>query len=99
MEPIEGGHEPASFGHLMDGYDAGYYSYLWSKVYALNIFDRFRHDGLANATTGAEYRRWILSQGNMQDGKVLLKGFLGREPGVDMLYENLGIAREKVKKP
>ncbi|MDD1704148.1 MAG: Zn-dependent oligopeptidase [Methanoregula sp.] len=99
MEPIEGGHEPASFGHLMGGYDAGYYSYLWSKVYALNIFDRFRHDGLANATTGAEYRRWILSQGNMQDGKVLLKGFLGREPGVDMLYENLGIAREKVKKP
>ncbi len=91
LRPIEGGHEPATIGHFMGGYDAGYYSYLWSKVYALNIFDRFRRDGLTNATTGAEYRHWILSQGNMQDGTVLLKGFLGKEPGVDVLYKRLGI--------
>ncbi len=52
---IEDDHEPATIGHFMGGYDAGYYSYLWSKVYALNIYDRFARDGLRNTTTGREY--------------------------------------------
>jgi len=91
LQPIEGGHEPATIGHFMGGYDAGYYSYLWSKVYALNIFDKFERDGLTNATTGAEYRRWILERGNMEDGTVLLRGFLGKDPSVDVFYERLHI--------
>jgi thimet oligopeptidase len=98
MQPIEGGHEPATIGHFMGGYDAGYYSYLWSKVYALNIFDKFERDGLTNATTGAEYRRWILAQGNMQDGTVLLKGFLGKDPSVEVFYERLHIGATSGKK-
>ena len=91
IRPIAGGHEPATIGHFMGGYDAGYYSYLWSKVYALNIFDKFERDGLTNATTGAEYRRWILEQGNMQDGNLLLRGFLEKDPSVDVFYERLHI--------
>ena len=75
----------------MGGYDAGYYSYLWSEVYALNIFARFKEDGLASPATGAEYRHWILEQGNMQDGGVLLKGFLGKEPTTAAFYERLNI--------
>ena len=87
IPPLEGGHEPATIGHFMGGYDAGYYSYLWAEVYALNIFARFKKDGLFNAATGAAYRHWILEQGNMQDGKALLAGFLGKEPGMDVFYE------------
>jgi thimet oligopeptidase len=91
IRPIAGGHEPATIGHFMGGYDAGYYSYLWSKVYALNVYAHFERDGLTNATAGREYRRWILEPGNMQDGDVLLRGFLGKEPGMDVFYERLHI--------
>ena len=91
IPPIEGGHEPATIGHFMGGYDAGYYSYLWSNVYALNIYERFRKDGLSNQKTGRDYKHWILEQGNMQDGSVLLRGFLGHEPGMEPFYKRLGI--------
>lgn len=91
IPPLPGGHEPATIGHFMGGYDAGYYSYLWAEVYALNVFARFKKEGLFNASTGAAYRHWILEQGNMQDGTVLLRGFLGKEPGMDVFYERLNI--------
>lgn len=94
IPPVKGGHEPAVIGHFMGGYDAGYYSYLWSKVYALNVFERFREDGLGNTTTGAAYRHWILEPGNMHDGKTLLSGFLGHEPGMDVFYERLHIRKD-----
>lgn len=90
-KPLPGTHQPASFGHLMGGYDAGYYGYLWSKVYALNIVNRFREDGMTNQTTGMRFRYEILSKGNMKDGNLLLKNFLGKEPGPEALYESLGI--------
>jgi len=91
IPPIAGGHEPATIGHFMGDYDAGYYGYLWSRVYALNVYARFRSDGLTNTTTGQDYRHWILEPGNMQDGDVLLRGFLGKEPGMDVFYERLHI--------
>ena len=91
IPPLEGGHEPATIGHFMGGYDAGYYSYLWAEVYALNVFARFKKDGLSNAATGTAYRHWILEQGNMQDGNVLLKGFLEKDPSMDVFYERLHI--------
>lgn len=91
MRPPEGTHQPASFGHLMGGYDAGYYGYLWSKVYALTIVNVFKEKGMTNQTLGMKFRDEILSRGNMEDGMVLLKKFLGREPGTEALYEYLGI--------
>jgi len=91
MPAMEGDNQPAGFSHLMGGYDAGYYSYLWSKVYAMNIVDRFEEDGMTNRTTGMAYRTAILEQGNMADGMVLLTNFLGEEPGIEPLYRYLGI--------
>ena len=76
----------------MGGYDAGYYGYLWSKVYALEIADEFKRDGMTNQTTGMRLRQELLSQGNMQDGGVLLEKFLGHEPGTGAFYRRLGIA-------
>lgn len=84
-------HTPASFSHIMDEYDAGYYGYLWSKVYALEIVDAFRCDGMTNQTTGMHFRQEILSRGNMDDGSVLLENFLGKKPGAGALYRYIGI--------
>jgi len=91
IEPLSGGHEPSTIGHFMGGYDAGYYSYLWAEVYALDVFARFKKDGLFNPATGAAYRHAILEQGNMQDGTALLRQFLGRAPAMDAFYERLHI--------
>jgi Zn-dependent oligopeptidase len=88
---LPGTHCPAGFGHLMGGYDAGYYGYLWSEVYAQDLFSRFEKDGLLNAKTGAEYRRAVLEPGNMEDAIALLRRFLGREPNSKAFYKKLGI--------
>lgn len=91
IEPIPGGHFQAGFGHLMGGYDAGYYGYLWSKVYAEDLFTRFESGGILNPEVGAEYRRIILGKGNMQDGQDLLREFLGRESTPDAFFRKLKI--------
>ncbi len=84
-------HQPASFGHLMGGYDAGYYGYLWSKVYAMEITGEFKKDGMTNRTTGMRFRQEVLSRGNIRDGNELLQSFLGRDPGPGAFYDRLGI--------
>ena len=91
MAPQQGLHFTATFGHVMGGYDAGYYSYAWSRVYAIDCFAQFEKDGLFNATTGAKFRTWILEKGDMQDGDKLLEGFLGRPANTDAFYKTLNM--------
>ncbi|OFZ22926.1 MAG: hypothetical protein A2X94_14940 [Bdellovibrionales bacterium GWB1_55_8] len=93
LEPLGGGHFQAGFGHLMGGYDAGYYGYLWSEVFAEDTFTRFEKEGLLNAKVGIAYRRSILEQGKMVDPQVLLREFLGREPNSDAFFRKLGIKK------
>ena len=95
----ESTHQPASFGHLMGGYDAGYYGYLWSKVYALEITETFRQEGMLNQTTGMRLRQALLSQGNLEDGSALLFNFLGHEPGTAAFNKRLGIVDGAMNKP
>lgn len=86
----QGTHFHASFGHLASHYASGYYGYLWSKVYALDMFSRFEREGVMNPRTGAEYRRIILSRGSTQDAQELLREFLGREPNMDAFLRSIG---------
>ena len=95
MAPIAGNSFPATFGHIMGGYDAGYYSYLWSNVYALDCFAQFQKEGLSNPATGLRYRDAILAQGDMKDGDALLREFLGREPNSDAFFRMLNITQRK----
>ncbi len=91
IDPIPHTHFPASFGHLMGGYDAGYYGYLWSKVYAEDMFTRFDQEGLTNPTVGLQYRDRVISQGNARDPMELLTDFLGRKPNLDAFYKSVGL--------
>jgi thimet oligopeptidase len=83
----------ASFGHLMGGYDAGYYGYLWSKVYAQDMFTVFQKGGLESPVVGAKYRQDILQPGGSLEPDQLLHNFLGREVNYDAFYKDLGITR------
>jgi Zn-dependent oligopeptidase len=90
----EGTHPEASFGHLM-GYDAGYYGYLWSKVYAEDMFSRFKAEGVLSPVLGRRYRTEILERGSSRDEMESLKAFLGREPNEDAFLESIGLKAGK----
>lgn len=82
---------PAGFGHLM-GYDGGYYGYLWSEVYAADMFTRFRHEGVLNPKVGMEYRKKVLAVGGSRDEMETVKDFLGREPSNKAFLSDMGLA-------
>ncbi|CAO3589912.1 unnamed protein product [Absidia cylindrospora] len=81
----------AAFGHLMGGYDAGYYGYMWSKVFSSDMFfSKFEKNPLSGET-GYLYRKSILEKGSSVDGMDMLKDFLGREPSSDaFMREDIG---------
>ena len=81
----------ASFGHLLGGYDAGYYGYLWAEVFGQDMFSRFADEGILSPKVGMEYRRKVLEPGGTMDAHVLLRDFLGREPRNDAFLRKLGI--------
>lgn len=86
----EGTHFQAAFGHL-NGYAAGYYGYLWSEVYAQDMYSVFEAEGILNPEVGQRYREFILSQGANKEPMELVKEFLGREPNAEAFYKSLGL--------
>ena len=93
---MDGSHPQASFGHLMGGYEAGYYGYLWAKVITMDLFSVFEKDGIMNTETGAKYKKLILEQGRTYDELGQVKKFLGRETNEDAFLKSIGAASETV---
>ncbi|KAJ1720965.1 metalloendopeptidase [Coemansia erecta] len=85
----------ATFGHLIGGYSAGYYGYLWSEVYSADMFEaRFLKDGIDNPQTGMDYRREILFPGGSRDASVSLEKFLGRKPDSTAFMRSIGLTSD-----
>lgn len=85
---VDGTMMPASFGHLMGGYEAGYYSYMWAEVLALDMLSAFRGN-LLDPAVGHRYRQWILEPGGSRPPEELAEGFLGRKPDAEAFYEEI----------
>jgi Zn-dependent oligopeptidase len=90
MPFVEGSNFIASFGHL-NGYAANYYGYLWSKVYAEDMFSVFKKNGVMDTKTGIRYRQAILESGSTKEEMDMLRDFLGREPNSDAFLASLGL--------
>ncbi len=88
----EGTFMPAGFGHIMGGYDAGYYGYMWSKVYGDDMFSVFEAEGVLSPDVGSRYRDQVLAPGGSRDAIEHLRAFLGREPNNDAFLEYLGLS-------
>lgn len=86
-------HYQSSFGHLM-GYQAGYYGYMWSLVYASDMAVRFKEKGMLNPEAGMEYRRKVIGRGGTRDAIDSLRDYLGREPRLDSFLIHLGLPSE-----
>lgn len=92
MPLADGVHPEASFGHLF-GYDAGYYGYLWSQVYAQDMFTAFQKGGLENPEVGMRYRKDILEPARTYEPDVEVEKFLGRPMNPSAFYQQFGISQ------
>lgn len=81
----------ASFGHIMGGYDAGYYGYLWSEVIAEDFFGEFKKNGIFNPETGLKFRREILEKGGTLDEEKMVENFLGRPADNKPFLKSIGL--------
>lgn len=81
----------ASFGHIMGGYDAGYYGYLWSEVIAEDFFNEFEKHGIFNQELGMKLRREVLEKGATLDETEMVKNFLGRKEEIGPFLQSIGL--------
>jgi oligopeptidase A len=85
-----------SFGHIFSsfiGYAAGYYSYKWAEVLSADAFSAFESTNPFDRQVGDRFVSSILERGGSEDAMSLFVGFMGREPQVDALLRQEGIAR------
>lgn len=79
------------FNHIVGGYDAGYYSYLWANVLDSDAFEAFKENGLFDKKTATSFRENILEKGNSDDPMVLYKNFRGAEPKMEPMLKDRGL--------
>ena len=81
------------FNHVWGGgYAAGYYSYLWTEVLAVNIADVFAQRGALKRETGQDMRDKILSRGNTGDLMQMFTDFTGmQQPDASSLLKARGL--------
>ncbi|KAI8931158.1 hypothetical protein NX059_011511 [Plenodomus lindquistii] len=87
------GNGQATFGHLIGGYDAGYYGYLSSQVYSTDMFYTIFKADPMNPTEGRRYRHTVLERGGSKEEMDILEEFLGRKPQTEAFYKELGISK------
>ncbi|TCM69884.1 thimet oligopeptidase [Acinetobacter calcoaceticus] len=85
---------PGQFGHLMGGYQAGYYGYMWSEVLALDMLSVFEGN-LNNPVIGQRYRQMILSEGSQKPTAQIVRQFIGREPNKEAFFKEISGQRVK----
>jgi metallopeptidase MepB len=85
------GHRFASLRSIATGYDAFVYCYLFSQIWAYDLFETgFKKDTM-NAEMGRKYRKLVLYPGGSRPSLDILKDFLGREPNDGAFCRALGI--------
>lgn len=82
-------HFAANFLHMVD-YGPKYYSYLWSKVFAAEVYDTIKQRGGFTAAVGKRFVDQVLSKGGSVDPQQLLEKFLDRAPNEHAFLASIG---------
>jgi peptidyl-dipeptidase Dcp len=79
------------FSHIMGGYSAGYYSYIWSEVLDADTVEWFKENGGMTRANGQHFRDTLLSRGGSADALSLFRDFRGRDASVEPLLLRRGL--------
>ncbi len=87
---VDGTHPQASWIHI-NTHPVYMYGYLWSEVYAQDMFTVFEKNGLKDQATGIRYRKLILANGSQRDIVDAVNEFLGRPSNNEAYIKSLGL--------
>lgn len=74
-----------------NGYQAGYYAYLWTEVLEHDAYQWFEEHGGMTRTNGQRLRDMVLSQGNSQDLEKMYEAFRGKKPNIEPMLVARGL--------
>jgi len=92
--PVPPRYHTPYFRHILssvDGYNAGYYAYVWAEVLDANTRDWFKQHGGPTRENGQKFRDELLSRGGSVDAMELFDHFIGHEPRIEPLLEKRGL--------
>jgi peptidyl-dipeptidase Dcp len=89
--PVPPRYRTTYFSHIMGGYSAGYYAYIWSEVLDADSVEWFKAHGGLTRENGDHFRKTLLSRGGSEDAMVLFRNFSGAAPYVQPLLERRGL--------
>ncbi len=95
--PVPPRYRTTYFSHIMGGYSAGYYAYIWSEVLDANTQKWFRDNGGLSRANGDHFRKTLLSRGGSVDAMELFRNFAGHEPQIEPLLEKRGLTGAESK--
>ena len=93
--PVPPRYRTTYFSHIMGGYSAGYYAYIWSEVLDAGSVKWFKENGGLTRKNGDHFRNTLLSRGGSVDAITLYREFSGGEPDVQPLLERRGLTGAK----
>ena len=89
--PVPPRYKTPYFSHIMGGYSAGYYAYIWSEVLDANSVEWFKQHGGLKRENGDHFRKTLLSRGGSEDAMKLFRDFAGHDPRIEPLLEKRGL--------
>lgn len=79
------------FSHIIGGYSAGYYAYIWSEVLDADTVEWFKQNGGMTRENGDHFRQTLLSRGGAADAMEIFREFRGADPDIQPLLERRGL--------
>ncbi|MBP6216063.1 MAG: dipeptidyl carboxypeptidase II, partial [Luteimonas sp.] len=89
--PVPPRYRTPYFSHIMGGYAAAYYAYIWSEVLDANTVEYIKAHGGLKRENGDRLRDTLLSRGGSKNAKQLFLDFTGHEPKIEPLLKKRGL--------